>query len=261
MDEATIEREGDALYLAMRERRTLSPLTDRIPDLRVEDAYAISKRFLSRRVQDGERVIGKKIGVTSRVVQELLGVHQPDFGFLTDAMCCKDGSDMPISRTLVQPKAEGEIAFVLERELRGPGLTHADVLAATGRVHACFEIVDSRIADWRIKIQDTIADNASCGMFAISEVGVDPRGIDLAACAIEVRKNGATLSRGVGAATLGSPLTAVAWLANTLGTFGVSLQAGDVILSGSLVPLEPIKAGDHMEATITGIGSVSLRFV
>lgn len=261
MDGNIIEREGNALYQAMRERRTVTPLTERLPDIRIADAYEISKHFLACRLKDGERVIGKKIGVTSRVVQDLLGVHQPDFGFLTDAMRCDDGGAMAISRTLLQPKAEGEIAFVLARDLVGPGLTNSDVLAATARVHACFEVVDSRIADWRIKIQDTVADNASCGMFALSKHGVDPREVDLAACEIEVHKNGAFLSRGVGAATLGSPLTAVAWLANTLGSFGVSLHAGDVILSGSLVPLEPVVPGDRMEATITGIGSVSLRFV
>ena len=261
MEQSAIEREGDALYEAMRHRRTLAPLTDRFPGIEIDDAYAISRHFLARRIRDGERVIGKKIGVTSRVVQERLGVSQPDFGFLTNAMCRADGGDVEISHTLIQPQAEGEIAFVLERDLRGPGLSIGTVLSATRSVHACFEIVDSRIDDWRIKIQDTIADNASCGVFVMSEEGVDPRGLDLGACAIEVRKNGAPLSRGVGAATMGSPLNAVAWLANTLGSYGVSLQAGDIVLSGSLVPLEPIRAGDEMEATIAGIGSLSLRFV
>jgi 2-oxopent-4-enoate/cis-2-oxohex-4-enoate hydratase len=260
MEQSAIEREGDALYEAMRHRRTLAPLTDRFPGIEIDDAYAISRHFLAQRIRDGERVIGKKIGVTSRVVQERLGVSQPDFGFLTNAMLRADG-DVEISRTLIQPQAEGEIAFVLERDLHGPGLSTGDVLSSTRSVHACFEIVDSRIDDWRIKIQDTIADNASCGVFVMSEKGVDPRDLDLGTCAIEVRKNGASLSRGVGAATMGSPLNAVAWLANTLGSYGVSLQAGDIILSGSLVPLEPIRAGDEMEATIAGIGSLSLRFV
>lgn len=261
MDRKDIERHGDALYACLRERRTMAPLTDTAPEITVEDAYHISKHMVERRVADGERIVGKKIGVTSAAVQDMLGVHQPDFGFLTDAMVCQDGQDMPIGTELIQPKAEGEIAFVLSRDLVGPGVTEQDVLAATSAVHACFEVVDSRIDDWKIKIEDTVADNASCGMYVLGKDGVDPRGLDLNACAIEVAKNGEPLSSGVGSATLGSPLKAVAWLANTLGEWGIGLNAGDVVLSGSLVPLEPVVAGDTMEATITGIGSVSVRFV
>jgi 2-oxopent-4-enoate/cis-2-oxohex-4-enoate hydratase len=260
VQEEIIHALGDELYAALRERRTLPPLTDLYPTLGVDQAYRVSERLLSRRLSDGERVVGKKIGVTSEAVQRMLGVHQPDFGFLTDAMRCEAGVDLPISSQLIQPRAEAEIAFVLRSELRGPGITPEDVLSATEAVYPCFEIVDSRIHDWRIRIEDTVADNASCGLFVLGREAADPRRVDLVGCRVDVHKNGAFLSTGRGAATLGSPLVAVAWLANTLGGYGLGLSAGEVILSGSLVPLEPVQAGDQMRATLEGIGEVAVRF-
>jgi 2-oxopent-4-enoate/cis-2-oxohex-4-enoate hydratase len=252
---------GDELYGALRARSTVPPLTARLPGITIEDAYGVSLRMLARRLADGERVIGKKIGVTSKAVQSMLDVHQPDFGYLTDAMAYEDGADMPISAALIQPRAEGEIAFLLKRDLVGPGVTHEEVLAATECVMACFEIVDSRIKDWKIRIQDTVADNASSGLFVLGRERVDPRGVDFETCGMVVEKNGEIISTGAGAAALGSPVTCVAWLANTLGRFGVPLRAGEVILSGSLVPLEPVKAGDAMRVRIGGIGSATVRFV
>ena len=261
MTSPNIISHGDALYAALRERRTVEPLTNREPGLTIDDAYQISRHVLARRLRDGERVVGKKIGVTSKVVQVALGVHQPDFGFLTDVTAFEDGAELPISTRLIAPRAEGEIAFVLERELAGPGVTAADVLAATAYVKPCFEVVDSRIADWKIKIQDTIADNASSGMFVLGRTPVGVRDLDLVTCGMVVWKNGEVLSTGAGAAALGSPLNCVAWLANTLGERGESLRAGEVILSGSLVPLEPVRAGDVMQLRIAGIGEASVRFV
>lgn len=256
-----IKAYGDELYAALRERRTVAPLTSREPDFSVDEAYRISERLLQRRLADGEKIIGKKTGVTSLVVQAALGVHQPDFGYLTDAMKFDDGADVPIGSRLIQPRAEGEIAFVLSRNLQGPGVTNEHVVAATRSVHPCFEIVDSRIDGWKIKIQDTVADNASSGLFVLGEEGADPRKVDFVTCGMVVWKNGQVLSTGAGAAALGSPLTCVAWLANTLGQFGIPLEAGEVILSGSLVPLEPVKPGDRMELKIAGIGGASVRFV
>jgi 2-oxopent-4-enoate/cis-2-oxohex-4-enoate hydratase len=260
MHEANLHALGDELYTLLRERRTRAPLSDEHPTLGIDEAYRVSQRLLARRIADGERVVGKKIGVTSEAVQRMLGVHQPDFGFLTDAMHVQAGRDLPIGTQLIQPRAEAEIAFVLRSELRGPGITPEHVLAATEAVYPCFEIVDSRIRDWKIKIADTVADNASCGLFVLAREGVDPRRVDLTGCRVEVHKNGALLSTGVGAATLGSPLVAVAWLANTLGGYGLRLQAGEIILSGSLVPLEPVRPGDVMRATITGLGELAVRF-
>jgi 2-oxopent-4-enoate/cis-2-oxohex-4-enoate hydratase len=257
---ARLARLGDELYQALRARVPVAPLTAREPDLTVDDAYRISLRLLERRVTDGEQVIGKKIGVTSKVVQRALDVHQPDFGWLTDRMRYQSGDEVPLSTTLIQPRAEGEIAFVLKKRLLGPGVTPSDVLAATEEVRPCFEIVDSRIEGWKIRIQDTVADNASSGLFVLGREAADPRRVDFYTCGIVVEKNGEVLSTGAGAAALGSPLVCVAWLANTLGAFGVALEAGEVVLSGSLVPLEPVVAGDHMRLTIAGVGGARVRF-
>jgi len=255
------DRLGDELYDALRERTTVPPLTVRFPDVTIPDAYHISRRMLSRRLGDGERIIGKKIGVTSKAVQTMLSVFTPDFGWLTDRMAYPDGAEVPISRQLIQPRAEGELAFVLARDLRGPGVTPDDVIAATDHVVPCFEIVDSRIRDWKIRYQDTVADNASSGLFVLGADKIGPRGFDFPSCAVTVEKNGRFLSTGTGAEAMGSPLVCVAWLANQLAEFDIALGAGEVVLSGSLVPLEPVVAGDVMKLTVPGIGTASVKFV
>lgn len=251
---------GEELYAALRDRRTVPPLIARDPSLTVEDAYAISLDFLSRRRKDGERVVGKKIGVTSKAVQDMLGVHQPDFGFLTDWMHIEGDIDID-AKALIAPRAEAEIAFILKDSLNGPGVTAEDVIAATEGIAPCFEIVDSRITDWKIGIVDTVADNASCGVFILGDARVDPREVDLPALHVTVTKNGAPLSEGYGSAVQGSPAEAVAWLANTLGSFGVTLDAGDIILSGSLVPLADAAKGDVFEMALHGVGSCTAKFV
>lgn len=260
MSENIIQTCGDQLYAAMVNKAPIRPLTGSHPDMSLETAYQISLHMLERRLTAGEKVIGKKIGLTSLAVQTMLGVDQPDFGYLTDAMAFSQGQDMPISERLMQPRAEGEIAFILKKDLLGPGITNADVLAATDCVIPCFEVVDSRIENWQIKIQDTIADNASCGLFVLGDKAVSPRKVDLMTCGMVVEKNGQIISTGAGAAALGSPLNCVTWLANKLGEFGIPLQAGEVILSGSLVPLESVQAGDFMSVSIGGIGNASVRF-
>ena len=254
------EHYGHELYTALRERRTIAPLVEQDPSLTIDDAYAISLDFLSRRLKDGEKVVGKKIGVTSKAVQDMLGVHQPDFGFLTDWMHVDGDIDVD-GRALIAPRAEAEIAFILKDSLNGPGITAEQVIAATQFIAPCFEIVDSRIRDWKIGIVDTVADNASCGVFVMGEARVDPRDFDLPALRVTVTKNGAPLSEGLGSAVQGDPAQAVAWLANTLGAHGVTLDAGDIILSGSLVPLEPAVKGDVFEMTLHGIGTCRAKFV
>jgi 2-oxopent-4-enoate/cis-2-oxohex-4-enoate hydratase len=249
---------ADELYQALREGRTVPPLMARYPQLTIDDAYAISLGALEKRKSDGERVIGKKIGVTSKAVQDMLGVHQPDFGFLTDRMFIEGDIDVA-GNGLIAPRAEAEIGFILKDSLKGPGVTAEDVIAATESIVPCFEIVDSRIQDW--KIVDTVADNASCGVYVLGEARVDPRDHDLPNLHVTVTKNGEPLSEGYGHAVQGSPAQAVAWLANTLGAYGVTLDAGDVILSGSLVPLEPAKAGDIFEMQLHGVGSCTARFI
>ena len=260
MDEAAHRRHGEELYRALRERRVVAPLTERVPEITVDDAYRIQMRIVDlRRSRDGESVVGKKIGLTSEVVQKAFGVDQPDFGHLMSAMAYGDGAPIPTGE-LIQPRAEGEIAFELRRDLAGPGVTPADVLAATERVVACFEIVDSRIRDWKIRVEDTVADNASSGLFVLGTGAASPGAVDLVGCRMELEKNGARVGAGTGAASMGSPLSAVAWLANTLGGFDIALRAGEVILSGSLGPLVPVVRGDRMRVAIEGMGEATVEF-
>jgi len=260
MNDELIETLGDELYNALTTCQVLDPLSSRHADITIDDAYRIQQRLMARRIAAGETVIGKKIGVTSEAVMNMLGVRQPDFGMLTDAMVYNEGQAIE-SQRLIQPKAEGEIAFLLKRDLQGPGVTAADVLAATEGVMACFEIVDSRIRDWKIRIQDTVADNASCGVFVLGDRVVDPRSVDLQTCGMVLEKNGEVVVTGAGAATMGSPLTAMAWLANTLGRLGIPLKAGEVVLSGALGAMVPVKAGDSLRVAIGGIGGCSVRFI
>jgi 2-oxopent-4-enoate/cis-2-oxohex-4-enoate hydratase len=260
MEQAQITQLGDELYTALLERQTITPLTSRGLEISIEDAYHIQQRMLARRIEQGEKVVGKKIGVTSQAVMNALGVHQPDFGWLLDGMVYNEGESIPFD-TLIQPKAEGEIAFLLKKDLQGPGVTAADVLAATEGVMACFEIVDSRIRDWKIRIQDTVADNASCGVFVLGDQLVDIRNLDLALCGMVLEKNGEIVVTGAGAATLGHPVNAMVWLANTLGRLGIALKAGDIVLSGALGAMVPVQKGDNLRVTIGGIGGCSVRFV
>ncbi len=262
MHKDQIEALGDELFSALREAHSVAPLTDRHSDISVADAYNISLHILRRRQAEGEKIVGKKIGVTSRAVQEMLGVHQPDFGFLTDRMHFANGAEISVAGCrLIQPRAEGEIAFMLKSDLRGPGISRDDVLDATEWVAPCFEIVDSRIRNWQIKIQDTVADNASCGVFAIGETRSDPRALDLAAASMQLFRNDELLATGLGSAVQGHPAEAVAWLANTLGEFGIPFLKGEIILSGSLAPLIDARAGDRFHMQIEGLGDCSLSFI
>ena len=260
MNQEQINTLAQELHQAMRQRKTLAPVSERFPDVTIEDAYQISQRFLSLRLGEGEKVVGKKIGLTSKVVQDMLGVHQPDFGFLTDAMQYESGAAIPFEQSLIQAKSEGEIAFVLKQDLVGPNITPADVLSATDYVAACFEIVDSRIDNWQIKIQDTIADNASCGVFVMGDKA-DPIDVDFENCKMVIRNKGKIVAEGQGSAALGSPLNCVAWLANALAEYQVPLKAGEVILSGSLAAMIPCQFDDDMQMEIEGIGQASYRFI
>jgi 2-oxopent-4-enoate/cis-2-oxohex-4-enoate hydratase len=239
MEQSKIQAYGDELYDALRQRRMVEPLTDREPSMTIEDAYAISQRLLERRLADGEQVIGKKIGVTSQAVQSMLNVHQPDFGFLTDAYR-RHGLQQrpgPAHQRAAHPgPGRGRDRLHPRPRSRGPGRD-------------------------QIKIQDTVADNASCGLFVLGDSLVSPHDVDLTTCGMVLEKNGEIIATGAGAAALGSPVNAVAWLANTLGEFGIPLVAGEVILSGSLAPLIPVQAGDSMNMKIGGLGSASVRFV
>jgi 2-oxopent-4-enoate/cis-2-oxohex-4-enoate hydratase len=259
IDQNLIQRHGDELYDALVAGKTVPNLRDRLQELTIVDSYAIQARMVQRRIAAGARVVGKKIGVTSRAVQNALGVFEPDFGILLSDMVLPDGAEVPYG-SLIQPKAEGEIAFVLKKDLIGPGITAADVLSATDHVRACFEIVDSRITGWDIKILDTVADNASCGVYVMGADRVDPRDVDLVLAGMVLERNDEVMVTGAGAAVQGSPLNAVAWLANTLGRLGTPLLAGETILSGALGPMLDIVPGDRLVLRIGGIGSCSISF-
>ncbi|AQY66240.1 MULTISPECIES: 2-oxopent-4-enoate hydratase [Pseudomonas] len=259
MNQQTIEQYGDELYQAFVSRRVIAPLLSREPQIRIEDAYRIQERFIARRLAAGETIVGKKIGATSKPVQDFLGVYQPDFGMLTSGMVFADGDTLDLGQ-MIQPKAEAELAFVLKHDLKGPGITAMDVIRATDYVVPCFEVVDSRIRDWQIKIQDTVADNASCGVFVLGTTQGDPRRLDITLAGMVLEKNGEVFSTGVGAAVQGSPANAVAWLANTLGELGIPFKAGEVILSGSQSALVPVADGDELVCRVGGLGSCRVKF-
>lgn len=255
-----ISQLADTLAQARRSLKPCAPLTESHPHLTLQDAYAISEITLKARLEQGNaRLIGKKIGLTSRAVQKQLGVAEPDFGYLSSDMNVPLGET--ISRaSLIQPRAEGEVAFVLKKSLRGPGITVADVISATDFVLPCIEVIDSRVKDWKIKIQDTVADNASSALLVL---GTEPRRlgkVDLRTAGMALRVNGEVQSTGCGAACLDHPALAVAWLANALGRYDIGLEAGEVILSGAFGPVVPANAGDHVEVSISGLGSVHCYF-
>ncbi|MDE3012424.1 MAG: 2-oxopent-4-enoate hydratase [Pseudomonadota bacterium] len=259
LPEQDVRRLGDELYEAWCARATVPALRERVPDIDIDDAYRIQLRMVQRRVDAGESIIGKKIGVTSKPVQDFLGVYQPDFGQLTSAMDCSDQPYVDLGR-LIQPKAEAELAFVLKEDLAGPGISAMDVIRATDYVVPCFEIVDSRIHAWNIKIQDTVADNASCGVFVLGASRGDPLALDITLAGMVLEKNGELHSTSAGAAVQGSPASAVAWLANTLGRLGIPFRAGEVILSGSQSPLVEVADGDELVCTVGGLGSCRVQF-
>ncbi len=251
---------ADSLYDARTKFRACEPLTARSLDLTLRDAYTVSEINLKRRLeQENARIIGKKIGLTSRAVQKQLGVNEPDFGYLTSDMNVPLGETVSLA-ALLQPRVEGEVAFVLKRDLAGPGLTVADVIRANDFVLPCIEIIDSRVKDWKIKIQDTVADNASSALLVL---GTEPRSLrerDLRLAGMALRVDGEVLSAGSGAACLDHPCLAVAWLANKLGEFGTGLKAGEVILSGAFGPVVPISGDTHVEVEISGLGRVHCHF-
>ena len=261
MNIQTVNEIASELFLALRKQEKIKPLTDRYPDIDINDAYQISRKFLSLREDEGEEIVGKKIGVKSKVVQEMLGVNQPDFGFLTNAMQIQNKSNFTIADSLIQPRAEAEIAFILKEDLYGPGVTKDDVISSTAKILPCFEIVDSRIDDWQIKIQDTVADNASCGIFILGEGECSSEKFAMDELEVEVRKNGEFLSEGKGSAVQGHPAEAVAWLANTLGEYDIPLLKNEIILSGSLVPLEPALPGDKFFMELKGVGTCEVDFI
>ncbi len=258
VDIATVAQQLDA---AWEQRLPIAPLSERMA-LIPEQAYAIQSRWTELRLARGERVIGRKIGLTSRAIQQQMGVNEPDYGSLWASRHFPAvGGRVEVPADLfLQARVEGELAFLIGRPLREPGVTLHDVLAATDAIAAAIEIVDSRIADWRIKLVDTIADNASYGGFALGSWSRALRHADLRTMGMLLHHNGAPAVQGIGAAALGHPARAVAWLANKLITFGIHLEPGDIVLSGSLGPAIPVRAGDLFILEVHGQLPLSMRF-
>jgi len=238
---------------------TLAPLTSTYGGLTVDDAYAIQQILIRQRLADGGAVIGYKVGLTSAAMQQQVGVFEPDFGhLLTDMLYA---ADAPIETARFrQPRAEPEIALVLSRPLRRPGLSVADVVSATAYALPAVEIIDSRITDWRISLVDTIADNASSGGLVLGQTPAPVGGRDLALAGCVLRHNGRIAGTGAGAAVLGSPWHSATWLANTLTARGAELAAGSIILTGSITAAIPVASGDAVTVTIDGMGSVTAVF-
>jgi 2-keto-4-pentenoate hydratase len=243
---------------AEQTNRPVSPVRDLLGDNDIKLAYAVQQELVRRRQAEGAVVVGRKIGLTSPSVQQQLGVDQPDFGVLFSDMDMSGHAQIPTGR-LLQPKVEAEIAFVLKEDLDGE-LDDARVRAAVDYAVAALEIVDSRIADWDITITDTIADNASSGLFVLAENRLTLAEFEPRDVAMRLYANGTLASRGDGAACLGDPLTALAWLARTAVSFGEPLRAGQIVLSGALGPMVPAEAGTCFHAEIGPLGDVTATF-
>ena len=254
-----LEQAAAELHAAYQERQPVAPLRDRIEGLSADDAYAIQEINTARWLASGRRLVGRKIGLTSRAVQKQLDVDQPDFGMLFADMAMPEREEIPGGQ-LLQPKIEAEIALILKRDLSFERHTYADLLQAVDFCLPALEIVDSRIANWNIRLVDTIADNASSGLFVLGSRPVRLRDVDLTACAMQMSRGGEVVSEGSGRACLGNPLNACLWLADVMSRYGHPLQAGDIVLSGALGPMVAVAAGDRFEARIEGLGSVSASF-
>lgn len=254
-----VRRASEMLRVAEEQRKVCAPLRELMPEIDIASAYAVQSLNIQHRVEKGGRIVGRKIGLTSAVVQQQLGVDEPDFGTLLSDMEVPHGGTVPYGR-LIQPRVEAEIAFVLERDLAAADPTIADIIQAIAFALPAIEIVDSRIADWDIKIVDTVADNGSAARYVL---GTSPRTLhqlDLELCGMEMTNHGQRVSTGLGLACLGNPLNAVRWLANMMVRMGTPLRAGDLLLSGALGPMIAAKPGDRFEARINSLGSVSVSF-
>ena len=255
-----IENIALALHTAEQQRVPLTPLSETYAPLSVEQAYAIQSSWLALKcLERPATLIGHKIGLTSPAMQQLLGIDQPDYGFLLDTMVVPSGSTL-VRADFIAPRIEPEIAFWLAADLPGPGVTIDDVLAATRGVCAALELVDSRIRDWRIKLVDTIADNASSARVIVSERVVALQEIDLVAESVTLQRDGEIVGAGTGAAVLNHPAAAVAWLANKLAEFGTSLRAGQLVLSGAMCAAANVEAGSTYHAVFARLGDVSIHF-
>lgn len=253
-----VDGKARALYEARRDRKAIEPFTDEDPTLTMADGYAVQAELTRLVLADGDRIVGYKVGLTSKPMQRMIGVDSPDYGPVLSSTVYRNGDDVSLSG-FIQPKIEAEIVFVLGEPLRGPGVTVTDAHRATAGIAAAMEIVDSRFADWRIKLADTVADLASNGAVAVSGNLVPLSGVDSRLVGMTLTRNGELLDTGAGAAALGDPLTVVAWLANTLGEVGIGMGPGHLVMTGALHAAVPMQAGDVFRADFDRLGPVTVR--
>ncbi len=249
---------ADALYDARRTGIPIEAFTSEVPELSMLDGYAIQERLVARLLADGEVISGYKVGLTSAAMQQLLGVDQPDFGPVFASTVYRDGEVIPVDR-FIAPRIEAEIGVILGSNLTGPNCTPGDALRACAGLVAALEIVDSRIKDWKIKLADTVADLASNGAIALSGRVTPIDDFDPRLIGMVLTRNGEVIATGAGAAALGDPLAAVAWLANTLSPMGVTLPAGHVIMTGALHAMVPVVPGDVFRADFDRLGPITIR--
>ncbi len=259
MDPQTRSDAASRLLTAYRTHEPIDPLISTYEDMTVEDSYAVQLLQIDELLAAGRTVRGHKVGLTSVAMQKLLGVNEPDYGHLLDDFFYLEHMPIPTERFL-QPRVEPEVAFVLKKALRGPGVTVHEAMAAVDFVLPALELVDSRIRDWKIGLLDTIADNASSGAVVLGSTPTDLSAVDLRLAGCVFTRNGQVVGTGAGGAVLGSPITSLVWLANTVGARGVTLEAGHVILPGSVCAMVAVEPGDTFTATFAGLGSVTARF-
>jgi 2-oxopent-4-enoate hydratase len=259
LDQSDIDRLAGELMAADRARLPIGQVSAANPGMSVGDAYRVQRSQVERRLADGETIDGWKVGLTSAAMQQQLGVDQPDYGPVLSGWHLRDGATVE-RIDLIAPRVEAEIGFLLRAPLRGPGVTPADVLAATGSITAAIEVIDSRIRDWKLTLVDTVADMASCARVLLGSQRVDPRGLDMRLIGVALECDGEVVETGAGAAVLGDPVAAVAWAANTLGPLGVVMEAGQFVIPGAMHASVPAQAGQTFEARFDRLGSVRVHF-
>jgi 2-keto-4-pentenoate hydratase len=259
LSDAVRREAADALAAAERDRSPIPPLRETWPELDVVDAYEIQLLNIRRRLDAGVTVNGHKVGLSSKAMQEMMGVDEPDYGHMLSDMEVFEDHPVPASR-YCYPRVEVEVGFILGEDLPGEGCTEQDVVDATEAVAPAIELIDSRIVDWDIRIGDTIADNASSAGYVLGPDRVKPTDIDLKAIEARLVRNGDKVAEGRSDAVLGDPVVAVAWLARKVASFGVTIEAGNVILPGSVHRAIDVRPGDDFEALFDGLGSVRLSF-
>jgi len=254
-----IQEMATSLRVAEETKQPIAPFTDTYKEMGVAEAYAVQLAQIERKLQEGAKVKGLKIGLTSKAMQEMLNVYTPDYGFVLDTMVYDEVDRLP-KDAFIQPKVEFEIAFVFKKALKGPNVTVQDVIDATDYVVPAIEVIDSRIEDWRIRFEDTVADNGSSAGAILGEKKTLLKDIeDITNIHMTVQKNGEFLDEATSAAVLGNPLNAVVWLANEVSAYNIAIEPNTFVLSGALSKAVPFEAGDHFEADFGMLGKVSVN--